>query len=56
MSENAPYDLVCDTGTKLLRIQVKYRQNGSHTNNIDTTKIFTKSSKRVVIILEFIII
>lgn len=28
MSENAPYDLICDTGEKLLRIQVKYRANG----------------------------
>lgn len=52
MSENAPYDLICDTGNKLLRIQVKYRQdgkipyrtswadkNGSHTKDIDTSKI-----------------
>lgn len=52
MSENAPYDLICDTGDKLLRIQVKYRKsgeipyrtswsdkNGTHTNKIDTTKI-----------------
>ena len=52
MSENAPYDLICDTGVKILRIQVKYRsdgiipnsshwtdKNGSHTNKIDTTKI-----------------
>ena len=28
MSENAPYDLICDTGSKLLRIQVKYRKDG----------------------------
>ena len=28
MSENAPYDLICDTGTELLRIQVKYRASG----------------------------
>lgn len=52
MSENAPYDLICDTGKKLLRIQVKYRangelpsstswndKNGNHKNKIDTTKI-----------------
>ena len=52
MSENAPYDLICDTGEKLLRIQVKYRtsgyipyrtswtdKNGTHTNEIDITKI-----------------
>ena len=52
MSENAPYDLICDTGDKLLRIQVKYRKsgeipyrtswsdkNGTHTNKIDTSKI-----------------
>ena len=28
MSENAPYDLICDTGNKLLKIQVKYRKDG----------------------------
>lgn len=52
MSENAPYDLICDTGTKLLRIQVKYRKDGCipdkttwtdksgvHSNKIDTNKI-----------------
>ena len=52
MSENAPYDLICDTGEKLLRIQVKYRsdskiptknswtdKNGIHENKIDTSKI-----------------
>ena len=52
MSENAPYDLICDTGTELLRIQVKYRangivpyknswsdKNGNHFNIIDTSKI-----------------
>lgn len=52
MSENAPYDLICDTGEKLLRIQVKYRENetiphktswadknGSHSKIIDTSKI-----------------
>jgi hypothetical protein len=52
MSENAPYDLICDTGEKLLRIQVKYRvsgyipyrtswtdKSGTHTNEIDITKI-----------------
>ena len=52
MSENAPYDLICDTGEKLLRIQVKYRangtipnknswsdKNGNHFNLIDITKI-----------------
>ena len=52
MSENAPYDLICDTGNKLLKIQVKYRKdgiiphrtswadkNGTHTSNIDTSKI-----------------
>lgn len=51
MSENAPYDLICDTGSDLLRIQVKYRsdgiiphynswtdKNGIHKNTIDTTK------------------
>ena len=52
MSENAPYDLICDTGEKLLRIQVKYREdeiiprknswsdkNGHHSKKIDTSKI-----------------
>ena len=52
MSENAPYDLICDTGNKLLKIQVKYRKdgiipyrtswadkNGTHISNIDTSKI-----------------
>ena len=52
MSENAPYDLICDTGNKVLRIQVKYRKdgcipnktswsdkNGTHENKIDTSKI-----------------
>ena len=52
MSENAPYDLICDTGNKLLKIQVKYRKdgvipyrtswadkNGTHVSNIDTSKI-----------------
>lgn len=52
MSENSPYDLICDTGEKLLRIQVKYRsdskipnktswtdKNGTHENKIDITKI-----------------
>lgn len=52
MSENSPYDLICDTGEKLLRIQVKYRsdskipnktswtdKNGTHENIIDITKI-----------------
>lgn len=52
MSENAPYDLICDTGNKLLRIQVKYRsdgiipshnswtdKNGTHKNIIDISKI-----------------
>lgn len=52
MSENAPYDLICDTGDKLLRIQVKYRENetvpfktswtdknGVHSQEIDPTKI-----------------
>lgn len=28
LSEGAPYDLICDTGVKLLKIQVKYRENG----------------------------
>jgi hypothetical protein len=52
MSENAPYDLICDIGGNLLRIQVKYRKsgeipyrtswadkNGTHTSKIDTSKI-----------------
>lgn len=52
MSENAPYDLICDTGDKLLRVQVKYRKNGhipskttwsdkngTHENIIDVSKI-----------------
>ena len=52
MSENAPYDLICDTGENLLRIQVKYRKDGilpnstnwsdslgCHSNKTDTTKI-----------------
>lgn len=52
MSENAPYDLICDTGEKLLRIQVKYREdevipyknswsdkNGHHSKKIDISKI-----------------
>jgi len=52
MSENAPYDLICDTGEKLLRIQVKYREdetipcktswsdkNGHHSKKIDILKI-----------------
>lgn len=52
MSENAPYDLICDTGCKLLRIQVKYRsdrmipnktswsdKHGTHQNMIDVSKI-----------------
>lgn len=52
MSENASYDLICDTGEKLLRIQVKYREdevipsrnswsdkNGHHSKKIDTSKI-----------------
>ena len=52
MSENAPYDLICDTGDKLLRIQVKCRKDGkiphstnwsdkkgNHSNKIDTTRI-----------------
>ena len=28
LSENCPYDLICDSGKKLYRIQVKYRENG----------------------------
>lgn len=51
MSENSPYDLICDTGNQLLRIQVKCRANGqiptdtiwtdkrgSHRNKIDLSK------------------
>lgn len=52
MSENAPYDLICDTGSKLYKLQVKYRKsgeipyrtswsdkNGNHNNLIDTNAI-----------------
>jgi len=50
LSENSPYDLVCDTGEALLKIQVKYRtgesvfipnktswadKNGSHARHYD---------------------
>lgn len=52
MSENAPYDLICDTGNDLLKIQVKCRRDGiiphstnwsdksgCHQNKINTSKI-----------------
>lgn len=52
LSENSPYDLLCDTGTAILRVQVKYRgdatiptnttwsdKNGTHQNTIDVAAI-----------------
>lgn len=52
LSENSPYDILCDVGSKILRIQVKYRtdsiiptnttwadKNGTHRTKIDVAAI-----------------